>query len=382
MSSNSIDSPTSPYPVAARSWTQWNAGLRGFVMPGWGFTLLALLFFLFLVLLGLIVVVSATYTGPGSYSADRMLDCGWALLSLAALAWALVNLHWSTQAIRHLNPLAIYAHVAIALGCGLIVLGIHSVLLARAIGSQPIVMDHSQSGQAEVGSVATAALPEGNAEEGQKIFSTSCVTCHGPTGGGLPNLAPSLRGSAFVASADDAGVGNVIRTGRAVNHPINKSGKVMPARGGNPFLGDDKIVHLVAFIRVLQKDGASGAAVDAGADAPPPVQLARWVVPQSPAPPSGMVQLDSREDIGDAGAIEVRSDQRGQRLLRSITLGLTGIHGVFLMGVMIASSNVLCRRLLHQTLLGDRSWWGLSTIGWMIATIAWLAVFLFGFLRL
>ncbi|MEZ6080590.1 MAG: cytochrome c [Pirellulaceae bacterium] len=96
---------------------------------------------------------------------------------------------------------------------------------------------------------------QGDAEEGRKAFSTACITCHGPSGGGMPNLAPSLRGSPFIASADDTAIANVIRLGRPVGDPNNKTGKVMPARGGNPFLGDDKVVHLVAFIRRNSKEG-------------------------------------------------------------------------------------------------------------------------------
>jgi mono/diheme cytochrome c family protein len=379
MSGNSTDLST--LPVSTRFLNVWVARFRGFVFPSWAFVPLALLYLLFLVLLGLLVVVAAAYPFSGVTSPDWNLARGWAILSLAALFWALVNLNWANQAAGRFERRAANSHLAIAVGCGLIVLGIHSVLVARSIASGPIVMDYSGAPQAGGDSVAAVVLPEGNADEGGKIFSTSCVTCHGPTGGGLPNLAPSLRGSTFVASADDAAVANVIRMGRAVGTPNNKSGKVMPARGGNPFLGDDKIVHLVAFVRAIQKEGAGGASDATASDAAPAVQLARWVVPPSEPPPSGMVPLAARADIGDAETLALRSEQRRQRLISSTTLGLAGIHGLFLVGVMVVSMSLLCRRLADQE-QGERAWWGLSEIGWVIATVTWLAVFLFGFVTL
>ena len=366
----------------------------GFQMPPSVFTGLALLLLAFLILLGFLVVVSASYLHSAA-SADHALDRGWALLSALALGWAVVNLFWSRQAAQKQdsggetsgNSMAVYAHVAMALGCGLIALGIHSVMFARALGSAPVVMDYSHSGKRSQANVAApVAMAQGNAEEGQKIFSTTCVTCHGPTGGGLPNLAPSLRGSEFIATADDDAVAGVIRLGRAATDPSNKSKKVMPARGGNPFLGDDKIVHLVAFIRSVQgasantETGAETALGDVDPNAPPPVQLYKWVVPAGPNPPAGMISLSGRDDIGDDASLIRRDQQRRDWLSQVLILGLTGIHGLFLVGVMVVSSDVLFRRLQEEDVrCGDESEWSLSMIGWIVATIVWLIVFVMGF---
>ncbi|WP_442508524.1 c-type cytochrome [Novipirellula sp. SH528] len=360
----------------------------GFQMPPTVFTGLAVLWLAFLVLLGFLVVVSASYL-HSTASADHALDRGWALLSALAFGWALVNLFWSRQAAQNQrsggetsgNLMAVYSHVAMALGCGLIALGIHSVMFARALGSAPVVMDYSQSGKRSQANVAApVAMAEGNAEEGQKIFSTTCITCHGPTGGGLPNLAPSLRDSEFIAAADAAAVAGVIRLGRAATDPNNKSKKVMPARGGNPFLGDDKIVHLVAFIRSVQGASAETAIADAAPNAPPPVQLSKWVVPAGPTPPSGMISLSGRDDIGDDASLIRRDQQRRDLLSQVLILGLTGIHGLFLVGVMVVSSDVLFRRLKEEDVpSGDESEWSISTVGWLVATVVWLIVFVMGF---
>ena len=349
------------------------------------FVPLAGLLLLFTILLGLMVVVAATYLAPQATSTDRLLDRGWALLSTLALVWAVVNLYWARRAMRMLDPVSIYGHFAMAIGCGLIALGIHAVLLARAIGTQPIVMDYAHLGNAgaegsEEAAVVVPAL--GDAEEGRNIFSTSCGTCHGPTGGGMPNLAPTLRGSPFVASADDTGIANGIRLGRPLGDPDNKTGKVMPARVGNPFLGDDQVVHLVAFIREIQSAGAAVEPSDQDPSAPPAAQLAKWVVPAGPRPSSEFVELDARDDLGDAASIATRSDQRRRQLIQMLTLGLTGLHGLFLFGVMIVSSNLLARRLANRSTSSDKSWWELASIGWVVALAVWLIIFIFGFVWL
>ncbi|WP_372896390.1 cytochrome c [Stieleria sp.] len=359
----------------------------GFLMPPTLFLGLAALLLMFLILLGFAVVVADTYWYSAA-SADHALDRGWALLSALALGWALVNLHWSRRAARDGdsvgNSMAAYSHLAIVLGCGLIALGIHSVLFARAMGSQPVVMDYSQAGKSSHASVpAPVMLDQGDAEEGQKIFSTTCITCHGPTGGGIANLAPPLRGSEFIAAADDAAVAGVIRLGRPATDPNNKSKKVMPARGGNPFLGDDKIVHLVAFIRSVQGAGADTATDLVDPNAPPPAQLSKWVVPAGPAPPPGMVSLKGRSDVGDDASVTGRDQRRRRQLSQVLVLGLTGIHGLFLIGVMVLSSDMLLRQLNGATKANaERSKWGLSAVGWIVSMVAWIVVLVMGFVWL
>lgn len=379
------EQPTAPGrvvdPVAGRrpgfSW-------RGLIVAPWLFVVLAAMLLTTLICLGLLIVVAASYVGTED-APQRMLDRGWALLASLAMLWAVVNLYWSNRAARHAESSAqsqaVFGHFAIAIGCGLIAIGLHSMSIARAFGTQPIVMDHSHPYRQanETGSVASVVIA-GDAEEGRKVFSTTCITCHGPTGDGLPNLAPSLRGSPFVASADDAAIAGVIRLGRAATDPNNKTKKVMPARGGNPFLGDDKIAHLVAFVRAIQSESpvASGTA---DPNAPPPVQLAKWVVPTAPSPPTGMISL-LNDDIGDDVSLASRTQSRKSGLVKTFTLALTGIHCLLLVGVMVTSGNALIRGLQAEAVETDESLWTWSTLGWIAAVVVWLVVFVIGFLIL
>ncbi len=362
---------------------------RGLVLPPALFVVLAVLLLTLLVCLGLLVVVAVTYVAVDE-PPQRKFDRGWALLSGVALTWGLVNLYWSSLAAQSSRvernsalPLPVLGHFAIAISCGLIALGIHTVSVARAFGTDPIVMDYSHANvpNGETESVA-AAVVTGDAEEGRKVFSTTCITCHGPTGDGLPNLAPSLRGSSFVESADDGGIASVIRLGRAATDPANKTKKVMPARGGNPFLGDDKIAHLVAFVRKLQTEAPGAAVGSVDPNAPPPMLLAKWVVPSAGPPPAGMMLLDERADIGDMASLAARGQERKSLLVKAFTLALTGLHGLFLLGVMVASSDILLRSLREEPAARDAAQWAWSTLGWIVAALVWLIVFVLGFVAL
>ncbi|MEX1027610.1 MAG: cytochrome c [Candidatus Paceibacterota bacterium] len=333
----------------------------------------------FWVLLFSTIVVHKTYTGGEATAEGGRPESIWAWLLIAALGWALVNLYWSLKAARKASEMGYLGHFAITIGCGLIAIGIQAVMVTRSLTMQPLVLDYSNAnGTREAAPAAPAANSvtiAGDPEEGQKLFATTCVTCHGPTGQGIPNLAPSLVGSEFIASVDDAAVADVIRRGRAVGDPNNKSGKVMPARGGNPFLAEDQIAHLTAYVRSIQ----DGDVTVPGGDDAPAVQLARWVVPAATNPPSGIdVRILETEKNGGQSRVEQLAERR-RTLMRRLTLGLTSVHGAFLLGVVVLSSNLLLPRLLTGRREVDPLLSKISVGGWAIAAAAWMFVASFCF---
>lgn len=334
----------------------------------------------FLILLGIVFVVHKTYVESATLVEDSRLEPVWSVLLLGALCWALVNLFWSGQAFRRFSIGGFYNHFAITIGCGLIAIGIQAVMFARSLTMQPLVIDISQASQTSGTGVSSTAsstvLSKGDPAEGRKVFSTGCLTCHGPTGQGIVNLAPSLVGSQFIKAADDAAVASVIRTGRAVGEPNNKSGKAMPARGGNPFLTEDQISHLVAFVRTIQVGDGIPAPGDSAA---PAIQLARWVLPSATVPPNGVD--DKAVSSDNSGGLErvKRHAQRRQSLMQTLTLSLTGIHGLFLLSMVVLSSNLLLPRLLSGTSSISSSMGRLATGGWMVSAVAWLLIAWFCF---
>lgn len=332
----------------------------------------AVLQVVYLVLLLSVLIVHKTYVADRP-AVGGYLETIWSWLPLAALGWVLVNLAWAVQAVRRRTRGAYEIHLALAIACGWIVIGMQAVIFARGLTMQPLVLDYSTP--AERPPTATASdstvAPVGDPKAGEKVFSTTCITCHGPRGEGLANLAPSLQASSFLASADNLAVTRVIREGRPVGDPSNKSGKMMPARGGNPFLTEEDISHLVAFVRSLRDGSPSASGI---AEAGPSVSLARWVVP-SPAPPPSSLDLEvvDRDDNDGIERIQ-RDSQRRETLMRRLTLALTGVHGLFVLGMLTISSNLLLTGVLASRRATPRRLRRLSVGGWWIAAGAWVLV--------
>lgn len=90
--------------------------------------------------------------------------------------------------------------------------------------------------------------------EGRAVFSRTCVACHSMDAQGIPNLGPNLIGNAFIRDATDAALRTLIANGRQVNDPMNKTGQVMPAKGGNPTLTSEQVSALIAYLRSLNRN--------------------------------------------------------------------------------------------------------------------------------
>ena len=233
-------------------------------MMGGLFVLFAIELFLLGVTLWWFLVNRHSYSGQTS----SVTDFGWGLLAIAAAAWGTWFLVLSRRAGARRNLGDFRNLLMIVVGSGAVLLGILVINIADVLTAKPILMDVRSQFSAPASTSAEApSAPVGDAQNGKKWFGMSCVTCHGPTGEGVANAAPSLRESDFLKTADDAAVASLIRNGRAANDPANKTGKVMPAKGGNPFLDESKIADLVAFLKDLDAQlGTSAQAAGTSAD--------------------------------------------------------------------------------------------------------------------
>ena len=77
---------------------------------------------------------------------------------------------------------------------------------------------------------------------------------------GIPGLGKPLIGSKFVASQTDEQLLAFLQVGRPITDPLNTTGVMMPARGGNPNFTDDKLVEIIAYIRSLNAAASQAAA--------------------------------------------------------------------------------------------------------------------------
>ena len=91
----------------------------------------------------------------------------------------------------------------------------------------------------------------GDAARGQALYATNCAACHGATGEGVQGLGKDMADSPFMEGLSDLELVEFLKVGRAPTDPLNTTGVLMPARGGNPTLTDAQLLDLVAFLRTL-----------------------------------------------------------------------------------------------------------------------------------
>lgn len=139
--------------------------------------------------------------------------------------------------------------------------------------------------------VALAALDPAAITKGETVFQTICTACHGFNAKGIPGLGKTLVGSEFVNDMSDTDLLAFIVKGREVIDPLNTTGVMMPARGGNPGLTDDDLLHVIAYIRSLNTSGAVVAA------APTPT-------PSGPTPTPYVFVPLPLSSSGDAATVE------------------------------------------------------------------------------
>lgn len=93
--------------------------------------------------------------------------------------------------------------------------------------------------------VASVAAQSGNSDEGKKIFSTKCVTCHGQDGSGNTSVGKSLKAadlrSPDVQKKADADFYAQVENGKGKMPPFGKA------------LNKTQINDVVAYVRQLGK---------------------------------------------------------------------------------------------------------------------------------
>ncbi len=99
---------------------------------------------------------------------------------------------------------------------------------------------------------AMAQMPEGVTQEmidqGKQIYSGAgiCMACHGPEGGGMPNLGADLTDSEWAIG--DGSFESILETIReGVSADKSASGSVMPPKGGSQ-IDDDQLRAVAAYV--------------------------------------------------------------------------------------------------------------------------------------
>ncbi|MBL8146398.1 MAG: c-type cytochrome [Anaerolineae bacterium] len=111
----------------------------------------------------------------------------------------------------------------------------------------------------------TASYTAEQVAAGQRIYGGLCFACHAQGGVGITGLGKPLVNSEFVDGLTDAELVAFLEVGRQPTDPLNTTGQLMPARGGNPALTEEDLYNVTAYLRSL-----NGAPVSGGAATPAP----------------------------------------------------------------------------------------------------------------
>lgn len=147
----------------------------------------------------------------------------------------------------------------------LVLFGSLTLLLIGLLATRPSLPPAKTTNQATASPVATTvaaeateapqtvamALDPAKVKAGETSFQTTCAACHGFNAMGIPGLGKPLIGSKFVDGLTDEELLAFLQKGRDITDPLNTTGVMMPARGGNPSFTDDKLVEIIAYIRSL-----------------------------------------------------------------------------------------------------------------------------------
>ena len=99
---------------------------------------------------------------------------------------------------------------------------------------------------------AVEEVSAGDPDAGESGYQSLCVACHGADATGVEGLGRDLTTSEFVGDSSDAELLEFVIAGRPTTDPENITGVDMPPRGGNPALGDEEILDIIAYLRSLR----------------------------------------------------------------------------------------------------------------------------------
>lgn len=336
------------------------------------FSVLAAELFVLGLLIGFYIVLRVSHPEL-ERSSLRFPQWGWGASQLAVVALAWLNARLVPGQLAGARRAAAMVLAAIAAMYGLAGLGLKGLEWTGWGGPEVVLVPAADSQQIAATGASAADATAADPQLGAKAFAATCAACHGANAEGIGPLAPGLKDSEFMTAASDAEVTNVITSGRMANDPASKTGRMMPPRGGNPFLSDADIGNIIAFLRGLSGGAGATSPVIAAATTEAP----RWVVPLPPAGPGGL----AAEFRPPAGESPVQPELRAQlpnvhekafAPLAGLMGGLQAVH--LLIGIVVMTAVIWQAYEAPLTPLNTR----LARFGrfyWASGVAVWLVLF-------
>lgn len=245
--------------------------------------------------------------------------------------------------------------------------------------------------------VAAPVVAAGDVQKGRAVWDSTCRTCHGASGEGLPGSGKAIQGSTFVAQQTDAQLLKFLKVGRSPSDPLNTTGSQMPPKGGNPLLKDPDLVNVIAFVRTMGGNSAAPAdataaapaagsaapvVVAAKAKAPEPFWIPKSSIPNAPDGPSGISEAFFNAAASDGLSDKVyphhTADTKrpaNSHLFFVIYYLMTGLHGIHvLIGILVIGTLAV---LAMRGRFGPRSYTAVDLGGlyWHLVDLIWIFLF-------
>lgn len=146
-----------------------------------------------------------------------------------------------------------------------------AALQATEIAAQPTAAPTLETTVVPTAAAVAVTYSPEQINNGRNTFLTTCAACHGQNAQGIQGLGKNLVVSDFMNGLTDEELHNFIVVGRMPGDPLNTTGMLMPARGGNPALSDEAIMEIVAYLRSARAE--QDLAVVGGGVQPQPPQV-------------------------------------------------------------------------------------------------------------
>lgn len=88
-------------------------------------------------------------------------------------------------------------------------------------------------------------------EKGRIDYLRVCSTCHGPAGQGAGRLGNPINDTEYMRATSNEELVEFLKVGRMPSDAANRSGMLMPPRGGDPRITDQDLENIVLFVRTF-----------------------------------------------------------------------------------------------------------------------------------
>jgi cytochrome c oxidase subunit 3 len=315
---------------------------------------------------------------------SRYLDTTWGAINTVVLILSSVTMAVGVTAAQRNLRAVLVACLALTFAGGAAFMGIkfveykhkfdHNLVPGVRFYQDP----HPETHDAEAARGVVALT--GDAERGRVVWTSTCRSCHGEGGEGIPGQGKDIRGSQFIAERNDEELLDFVRVGRMPFDPLNTTGVQMPPKGGNPLLKDQDLLDAIALLRTFVAP-AGGAAVAAVAAVPVEAfWIPRSSIPDAPAGPAGIVLsvLDGTVQATEAEPPPPSRDAdrpRNAHMFFVFYFLMTGLHGLHVLAGMAVMAWLLVRAVLGHFGASYFTPVDLGGLYWHVVDLIWIFLF-------